>query len=39
MLHMLQDCMWHTRAPRVSEDAEGGFASLLSALESLIRGH
>ena len=37
VLHMLQDRMWHTSAARVSEDAEGGFASLFSALESLIR--
>ena len=37
VLDMLQDRMWHTRAARVSEDDEGGFASLFSALESLIR--
>ena len=34
---MLQDRMWHTSAAQVSEDAEGGFASLFTALESLIR--
>ena len=39
MLDMLQDRMWHTRAARVSEDAEGEFVSLLRVRECLIWDH